>query len=189
MKLQLHNFTIYNILTHESDNYVWGETDGWLVSSVFATCIIKHLRKMQTLSPEIHHIIIYSDGCFYQNRNVVLSNALLAFSMETQITIEQKFLISGHTQMECDSSHSLIERKIKNKQINLPSQFVQLIKEARKVPAPLQAHQLQYDYFLNYENMPKRYSSIRPGKNIAYYKSSRNVCTQTSISNFRQTYW
>lgn len=115
MKLQLHNFTIYNIVTHESDNYVWDETDGNLVSSVFATCIIKHLKKFHDQSPEIHHIIIYSDGCFHQNRNTVLSNALLTYSKETNITIEQKYLISGHTQMECDATHSLIERKIKKK--------------------------------------------------------------------------
>lgn len=167
MKLQLHNFTVYNIVTHESDNYVWDKTDGNLVSSVFATCIV-NLRNFHARSPETHHIIIYSDGCFHQNSNTVLSNALLNFSKETQIRIEQKYLISGHTQMECDATHSLIERKINKKQINLPSQFVQLIKEARKVPAPLQAHHLRYDYFLNFENISKIYTSIRPGKNIAH---------------------
>ncbi|XP_054726477.1 uncharacterized protein LOC129236242 [Anastrepha obliqua] len=69
--------------------------------------------------------------------------------------------------MECDATHSLIERKINKKQINLPSQFVQLIKEARKVPAPLQAHHLRYDYFLNFENISKIYTSIRPGEYCA----------------------
>lgn len=164
MKLQVHNFTMYNVITHESDNFVWDETDGSLVASVFVTCIIKHLRNFITSCPEIHHIIIYSDGCFYQNRNVTLSNALLTFCMETNISIEQKYLVSGHTQMECDSTHSLIERKIRKKQIYLPSQFAELIKEARQSPAPLKAHQVHYDYFLDFESIPKQYTSIRPGK-------------------------
>ncbi|XP_050322620.1 uncharacterized protein LOC126754569 [Bactrocera neohumeralis] len=193
MKLQLHNFTVYNIVTHESDNYVWNETVGNLVSSVFATCIIKHLRYFHARSPETHHIIIYSDGCFHQNRNTVLSNALLNFSKESEITIEQKFLISGHTQMECDASHSLIERKINKKQINLPSQFVQLIKESRKVPAPLQAHHLRYDYFLNFENISKIYTSIRPGRGIGdhtvsmlralAYDSSGSIYFKTNVTD------
>lgn len=27
IKLQIHNFTIYNVITHDSDNYVWDETE------------------------------------------------------------------------------------------------------------------------------------------------------------------
>lgn len=44
MKLQVHNFTIYNVISHESDNFVWDETDGTLVASTFATCIIKYIK-------------------------------------------------------------------------------------------------------------------------------------------------
>lgn len=97
MKLQIHNFTIYNVITHDSDNYVWDETEGNLVASTFATCIIKHLRNLILTSPNIHHIVLYSDGCFYQNRNVVLPNALISFCIEKNVTIEHKYLIAGHT--------------------------------------------------------------------------------------------
>jgi len=64
-------------------------------------------------------IIIYSDGCGHQNRNCVMSNALPQYSIAKNVVIEQKCLIKGHTQMECDSAHSLIERKLKNKDIPL----------------------------------------------------------------------
>lgn len=165
MKLQVHNFTVYNVITHESDNYIWDETEGALTSSYFATCIIKHLEKVISQSPEFHHIIIYSDGCCYQNRNAILANALLLFCTEKNVTIEQKYLVVGHTQMECDATHSLIERKLKNIQVNLPSQLVDIIKSARKTPFPLNAHLLNHAYFCNYDAIPKRYTSIRPGKN------------------------
>lgn len=164
MKLQVHNFTIYNVITHESHNYLWDETEGNLNSSTFTTCIIKYLENVTTQYPEIHHIIIYSDGCCYQNRNVVLSNVLLSFCVEKTITIEHKYLVVGHTQMECDATHSVIERKLKNKQINLPSQLVDLMKCARKTPFPLEVHHLNHTFFLDYESIPKRYTSIRPGK-------------------------
>lgn len=164
MKLQVHNLTIYNVISHESDNYIWDETEGNLVASTFATCIINHLKNAVIQSPDINHIIIYSDGCFYQNRNVVLSNALLSLCEEKNVTIEHKYLVVGHTQMECDSTHSLIERKIKDKQINLPSQLVDLIHNARTNPTPFQVHHLNHRYFLDYESVPKRYSTIRPGK-------------------------
>ncbi|KAG8254785.1 hypothetical protein J6590_108141, partial [Homalodisca vitripennis] len=44
-----------------------------------------------------------------QNKNAILSNALLHLSMESNVVIEQKWLVKGHTQMECDSVHSKIE--------------------------------------------------------------------------------
>lgn len=164
MKLQVHNFTVYNITTHESDNFIWDETEGNLVASTFATCIIKYIRNAIMQSPSTHHIIIYSDGCYYQNRNEVLSNALISLYVEKSITIEHKYLVVGHTQMECDSTHSIIQRKINNEQINLPSQLVNLIKTSRKNPAPLNVYHLDHKYFLDYDSIPKRYSSIRPGK-------------------------
>lgn len=155
MKMQVHNFTIYNVISHDSVNYVWDEVNGEFVWSVFTTIIIYHLKQ------------IYSDGCGYQNRNIVLSNAISNFAAEHNIQIEQKYLVKGHTQMECDSTHSLIERKIKNRIINLPSEFVTLFKEARKKPFPLDVKHLSFDFFKNFnETYLQRFSSIRPGKNV-----------------------
>lgn len=137
-KLQFHNFTIYNVETHKSDNYCWNESEGELVSSVFTSCIMDYLQNHCLEEPR--PINIYSDNCGYQNKNVILSNALLSFSVQTGITIFQKYLEKGHTQMECDSTHALIERKIKNREIHIPSQYSLAIKEARRKPFPLDVH-------------------------------------------------
>lgn len=77
MKLKVHSLTIYYIATGECSNYWWHEGEADLEASVFATILIKHLIKKCT---EKILIIFYSDGCGYQNRNIVLSNALLQFS-------------------------------------------------------------------------------------------------------------
>ena len=107
-RLQVHNFTMFNTATHGSTNYLWNETEADLPSSVFTTIIIKHLEKLLIVAPK--PVVLFSDGCGYQNGNNILSNALSRLSCQCNITIEQKYLEKGHTQMECDSTHSLIER-------------------------------------------------------------------------------
>jgi len=47
-------------------------------------------------------------------------------AQERKITIFQKYLEKGHTQIECDSVHSVTERKKKNGDIFTPAQFVQI---------------------------------------------------------------
>ncbi|XP_022160718.1 uncharacterized protein LOC111026860 [Myzus persicae] len=161
MKLKVHNMTIYNNATADCQNYWWHEGNGELEASVFVSIVIKHLEKY-CLS-EKKPIIIYSDGCGYQNRNVIMANALLHFAVKHEVTIEQKYLVKGHTQMQCDSVHSLIERKLKGQDIHLPSDYIRITKAARKTPSQLGATLLNYDFFLNFKTH-QTYASIRPGR-------------------------
>ena len=77
VKLQVHNFTIYNIITHKSKNYVWDETEGNLIASTFATIVVNHLKKEMLNTSNEQRFVIYS------------------------IKTEILYCI----QMECDSSH------------------------------------------------------------------------------------
>lgn len=151
MKLKVHNYTIYNLATGDCTNYSWQESEGDLEASVFATILCKHLE-MKCVEPL--PITIYSDICGYQNRNSIMSNAFLQFSKFKNVTIEQKCLIKGHTQMECDGIHSLIERKLKNKNIHPPT-YVRTTLEARKHPKELEAILLTHDYFLDFKQIKK----------------------------------
>lgn len=65
------------------------------------------------------------------------NSLLLHFSIKHQLTIEQKYLVKGHTQIQCDSVHSLIERKLKGKDIHLPSDYIRITKTARKPPSQM----------------------------------------------------
>jgi len=181
MKLKCHNLTIYNIATGECSNYWWHEGEAELEASVFATILIKHLiRKCIENIP----IVIYSDGCGYQNRNCVMSNALLKYAISKNVVIEQTFLIKGLTQMECDSAHSLTERKIKNKDIYLPSDYIKITTEARAKPHPFEAILLTHTYFYDFKNL-KTYTSIRPGigKGEPEVKDMRAIKYDPSTSN------
>lgn len=118
MKLAIHNYTVYNLSTHEAVCYWFDETQCDLVASTFASCLTDAIE--ETLKKSLKPVIVYSDGCTAQNRNSVLSNALLHLSMKYKISIIQKYLEKGHTQMECDSVHSVIERKLKKSDYYLP---------------------------------------------------------------------
>lgn len=76
--------------------------------------------------------------------------------------IEQKYLVSGHTQMECDSVHSVIERKMHNCDLFMPHDYLVAIQMARQNPSPYVVTEVNF-------NEPVRLSSdfvksIRPGK-------------------------
>lgn len=108
------------------------------------------------------YITLYTDGCTYQNRNVVLSNALLNVAMLHNVIITQKYLEVGHTQMEVDSIHALIEKNLKNKVINVPAEYITICKNAKKAK-PYTVEYLNYSYFKNFININFS-NSIRPGK-------------------------
>lgn len=164
-KLAVHNFTMYELANHDVTCYWFDESEAELVASTFSSCIIDTL--INTAKESNVPIILYSDGCTYQNRNAVLSNALLRFAMDTGITVFQKILEKGHTQMECDSVHSAIECKLKSREITLPSQYATVTREARKKPRPYKALYLDHSFFTDYSD--KRlwmYDSIRPGRKL-----------------------
>ena len=118
--------------------------------------------KILKAQPTIKKLIVWSDGCTCQNRNAQLSNVYLHLGKEYDIVIEQKFLVVGHTQMECDSMHSTIERKTVA-DIFTPHGYYLIMEIARIRPSPYHVNPLCHDDFMmltgSYVN------SIRPGKN------------------------
>lgn len=139
-KLNVHNFCAFNLKTKEAYCFLWNETEGGVSAEEFAS-ILTHLLVDKVL-PQMptgtmqEKIIFHSDGCAAQNRNVTVSNALINLAMIKNITIEQKYLEVGHTQMEVDSMHASIEKKLRNKIINVPAEYIDICRSARKNPRP-----------------------------------------------------
>lgn len=75
-KLAVHNFTMFDLASKEGYCYVWHEGEGGLESDEFASLIVAHLR---TLPDTFESVILWSDGCTYQNRNAQLSSAIMSF--------------------------------------------------------------------------------------------------------------
>jgi hypothetical protein len=76
-KLACHNFTIYELASHRCVCYFWDETKGELAADSFASCVEHFIKDLLSTREGVRTIILYSDGCCYQNRNSTLSNCLL----------------------------------------------------------------------------------------------------------------
>ena len=159
-KLTVHNFTMYDLRSHDVKCYVWHEGEAGLSASEFASCVADYLT---VHAHEYDTAILYSDGCTYQNRNVVMANTLLSLSKRHGKVIQQKFLERGHTQMEVDSAHSLIERKTKNVNIYVPADYVNIMKTARNPPYDVKY--LEHNFFKDYSDIGP-YKSLRPGSKV-----------------------
>ena len=162
-KLNVHNLSYYNLRTRAVSNYLWRETDGNLDADNFTMIQIRHLENEINADPNITHIIQWSDGCGYQNRNKVLSSALLSLAHKKQITITQKYLEKGHTYMEVDTAHQKIEVGIKKRNINIPEDYLDVIDKARINPSKFRGEFLTHVDFKNSEKI-NSIKSIRPGK-------------------------
>ena len=161
MKLGVHNFTIYNMASHAAKNYLWHEGEAGLSASEFASCIVHFLKSQASYS----EFVLWSDGCGYQNRNIVLSNALLKFATEMKKTVTQKYLERGHTQMECDSVHSVIERKMRDRDVHVPAEYVAVIRGARSRPFPYDVQYVDHTFFHDFSKVTIC-KSLRPGSKV-----------------------
>lgn len=163
-KLCVHNWCIYDMKSGDGYCFIWNEAEGGLNSDEFASIITSFLIK--TVIPKMgendREITLYTDGCTYQNRNVILSNSLVNLAMIHNVTITQKYLEVGHTQMEVDSMHAMIEKKLKNQVINVPAEYITVCKKAKK-HNPYEVEYLYHSYFKNFKDL-KFYKSIRPGR-------------------------
>lgn len=130
-KLCSYNLSIYSLGDKKANCFLWDETHGKRGSCEICTCLFQYLN---SLPQHVNHVILYSDTCTGQNRNQYITYALRhALNKIKHIKIiDQKFLETGHTQMECDSMHSAIEYAKKRTNIYVPSQWDTIMQMARR---------------------------------------------------------
>ena len=128
-----HDVTLYHLATKTAACYLWHKGQGDITSNNFASCIRDYLVTVANNSPSpLKMIILHSDGCCSQNRNILVSNCLLQFSIQTGITVMQKHLETGHVWMEVDGVHAAIKRKLRDRQILSPVEYIQVKISARQ---------------------------------------------------------
>lgn len=162
MKLSVHNLTFFYLKTTDAHCFLWNETEGNLTSNEFASIISHFVLSQLPLPDGKEKIVLFSDGCSYQNRSCNVSNALLHISSTKKVIIEQKYLEVGHTQMEADTVHSTIEKRLKNRKINVPADYITVCQEARK-SKPYSVQYLHHDFFKSFDDS-LFYKSVRPGR-------------------------
>ncbi|CAH1226555.1 unnamed protein product [Diabrotica balteata] len=128
-KLWTFNLTIRNITTKRTYCYVWHEGVAQRGADEIASCLFQFIKD---LPEEVEKLVLYSDTCPGQNRNNILPIMFLKAleEKETLKEIDHKFLVPGHTHLECDTDHATIERFVKKRSatISVPQDWVSVIK-------------------------------------------------------------
>lgn len=158
-KLTLHNFTIYECKKpNKGFCYLWPETAGKRGANEIGSCVLRYLK---SLDKTVRHVTFFSDCCSGQNRNQYVC-ALLLYAIRSLPLdiIEHKFLIPGHTMMECDSMHSAIETAQKNLAIYSLHEWFNVLKSARR-NNPYSVELLEHTDFFDLKALAKNVMSNR----------------------------
>lgn len=130
------NCYIYNLGCHELSSgngfmYVWEETTASRGAQEISSCILEHLRKKAGGSS---HVVMFSDSCGGQNRNIKVSLAILRFLQEDHNihTIDHKFMASGHSYLPNDGDFGSIEQFAKGKTVYVPENWHSIITKCRR---------------------------------------------------------
>ena len=139
-----------------------------------ASSVVKILAEIIKLYPSVSDLTLWSDSCIPQNRNSVMSCALISFLRCNNIhSLTQKFGEPGHSAVqEVDNVHSQIEQKLKVKDVFSPLGFLRVLKQVN-IKRPLVTIQMRE--FSDYRSISKRlnFSSLPYSKVkvIRYTKS------------------
>lgn len=90
---------------------MWDETRGNRGGNEMGFAILKW-GDAAIHNSAVEELTIWSDNCYGRNNNTALITCLFyVLQKHPQMRINQKFLLRGHTHMETDSAHALVEKK------------------------------------------------------------------------------
>ncbi|XP_046684566.1 uncharacterized protein LOC124370321 [Homalodisca vitripennis] len=132
------NMYVYNLGCHQlADSsafmYVWNEVEGSRGSQEVASCITEHLS--HNVSNDVSHVIMFSDSCGGQNRNIKLALTMMQFIQQENCkiqTVDHKFMVSGHSFLPNDADFGIIEKYSKGKTMYSPRDWYDTITKSKK---------------------------------------------------------
>ncbi|KAJ4439613.1 hypothetical protein ANN_07741 [Periplaneta americana] len=129
-----------------------------------------------TSRPDRHPTDIAASGTAIQQENSPYPVcAVFAVAIGLFEHIEQRFLLSGHSFLQCDSDFALIEKRQKVTKAFIPSDLLKIVQDS-KVVKPFQTVSMLESYFLNMQDVAEQLISI---KNL---NISKACCIQYDIS-------
>lgn len=179
-KVNVLNFTIYDIKTNEVSCFMWHEGEAKRGSNEIASCVLRYLynlkEKMKEDDVEGLDVILYSDNCGGQQKNrYLISMYLYAVANYDHLnSITHKYLITGHSQNEGDSAHSLIERAIKKSlksgPIYVPEQYVSVVRTVKKNGKPFKVNEVTHEDIWDFKELTSHL-----GKNFSRNEDDQRV--------------
>lgn len=168
-QLWTFNLTIHECVTNVPYNHMWHEAIGKRGGNEIASCLFKHINLVPQTAK---HLVFYSDSCPGQNKNSYVASMFLLFmQMNTNVNvIDHKFLVVGHTHMECDTDHAAIEKekKLTSARICHPRDWYNFVANVGAKKKQRVIEMTQNDFF-NFDRIAKKQFVFRPktrGKNL-----------------------
>lgn len=123
---------IHNAGTDDMFMYVWDESTASRGPQEIGSCLLKFIKE------HVHtkKLIMYSDQCGGQNRNIKVAALCMHIVASPEFTVEQidhKYTVSGHSFSSCDRAFGLVEKQKKYfPDIYIPEHWNKVILAARK---------------------------------------------------------
>lgn len=192
-QLWTFNLTIHDLKTNKAFCYMWPECEGNRGANDIASCLYNFIiNQLPNLHPNAKKLIMFSDSCPGQNKNSIVTTMLmLVAKLSPQLqSIEHKFLVPGHTHMEADTDHALIERKKKrtNMDIHLPRDWYQLVRTASNNTAKFTVIEMTREIFYDFNFFVKQYFTFRKmntaNEKFLWLDVRSILCTEENMSCF-----
>lgn len=133
--------------------YLWSEDTASRGPEEIASCLLHYLEK---LPPTVTEVVLYSDSCSGQNRNITVSLMLKHFLSRSPNVqkITQKFLVSGHSFNSCTRNFGLIEKESrKHKIIATLDEWASVIEKSKRSIPVFKVTQMKTTDFLSFTEL------------------------------------
>lgn len=148
-KLSTYNLCVHDETNNKSHMYIWHEGMASRGPQEIASCLFYHF---DTCIPnQCKELILYSDSCGGQNRNIKMSLMLSHYldKSNTLTSITQNFFLTGHSYNVCDRKFAIIERK-RRKATNIytSTQWMELIEQAKVTFPKFVVSEMRSEHFV-----------------------------------------
>lgn len=130
-QLWTYNLGVHNLSSKSATMFMWPEHLGSRGSQEIMSCLLKYIK---SLPPTVKHLDAYSDNAGGQNKNKNIVKFWCFIVSNTEIqTVDHKFLVSGHSFLECDQDFALIEKFKRNSSfVFVPEDWYSLVAKASR---------------------------------------------------------
>ncbi|KAL4719252.1 hypothetical protein ACJJTC_018955 [Scirpophaga incertulas] len=154
-KLNVYNFTIFELASKEAFCYMWDEQIAKRGANEVASCLYDFFSKL--VSKGISEVNLWSDNCGGQNRNRIVYYMYLLAANIFKIKICHRFLEKGYTQNEGDSVHALIEKTARGREIYSPDEWYSLVRWAKVNDKPYNVIEVNQDMIFDFKTQTFTY--------------------------------